>query len=159
MEGCCWASARDQFIQPYRQASPGGTTSLRLWRKGNCEAQTSWCCLEAELNICPKIWVELATHLDTALCIMSWILISNSCTLDTGITSPSELGREEIGSTRPTLRWEMSCFMTRVAWAAALMPVWKSDRLSSASLLAGVMVMWSGGVEDRNPKAAGWLEK
>ena len=40
MEDCCWACARDQLIWPYRQASLGGTTFLRLWRKGNCEAQT-----------------------------------------------------------------------------------------------------------------------
>ena len=33
-----WACARDQLIWPYRQASLGGITSPRLWRKGNCEA-------------------------------------------------------------------------------------------------------------------------
>ena len=37
MEDCCWACARDQFILPYSQASLWGTTSLRLWRKRNCE--------------------------------------------------------------------------------------------------------------------------
>ena len=159
MEDCCWACVRDQLIQPYMQASLGGTTSLQLWRKGFCEAQTSCCCLEAELNICAKIQAELSTHLDTALSGMSWTLRSNSCTSDTGITSPSESGREERISTRATLRWEMSCSVPRVAWAAAPMQVWNSDRLWSAFLLVGVKVMLSGGVEDQNPKAAGWLEK
>ena len=67
MEDCCWACTRDRLIWPYRQASLGGITSLRLWRKGNCEAQTSWCCLETELNTCAKVWAEFPSHLDTAL--------------------------------------------------------------------------------------------
>ena len=96
---------------------------------------------------------------DTALSRMSWFLISNSCTSDTGITPLSKLGREEIVSTRSTLRWEMSCSVSRVAWAAAPMPVWNSDRLGSAFLLAGVKEMLSGSVEDWGPKASGWLQK
>ena len=32
----------------------GGFTSWRLWRKGKCEVQTSWHCLETELNKCVK---------------------------------------------------------------------------------------------------------
>ena len=36
-----WTCAKDQLIQPYRQALLGGFTSLKLGRKGNCEAQTS----------------------------------------------------------------------------------------------------------------------
>ena len=72
MENCCWVCGRDQFIWPYSQASLGGTTSLRLWRKGNCEAQTSWHCLEAELKTCTKIQAELPNQLDTALSRMSW---------------------------------------------------------------------------------------
>ena len=43
-------SARDQLIWPYKQASLVGTESLILWRKGDCEAQTSWCSLEAEVK-------------------------------------------------------------------------------------------------------------
>ena len=46
-----------------RPVSLGGTTSLRPWRKENCETQTSWHYLEAELNTCAKIWVEFPTHL------------------------------------------------------------------------------------------------
>ena len=159
LEDCCWACARDQLIWPYRQASLGGIISLRLWRKGNCEAQTSQCCLETELNTCNKIWVELPTHLKTALSKMLWTLRSNSCTSDTGIMPPSELGREERVSRRATLSWDMSCLVSRVAWAAAPTPVWKSDRDWSAFLLAEVKVMLSSGVNDWNPKAAEWLGK
>ena len=58
MEDSCWIYTRAQLIWPYRQASLGGITSLRLWRKGNHETQTSWCSLEAELNTCTKIWAD-----------------------------------------------------------------------------------------------------
>ena len=95
MEYCCWVCARDplnQLIWPYRQASLGGTTSLRLWRKGNCEAQTLWCCLKAELNTCAQIWAEFPPCLDTALSRMSWTLRSISCTSDGGITPIGEYG-------------------------------------------------------------------
>ena len=34
-----WACTRDQLIQPYRHASLGGITSLRLWRKGNVQSK------------------------------------------------------------------------------------------------------------------------
>ena len=159
MEDCCWTCTRDQLIQPYRQASLGGITSLTLQRKGNCEAQTSGCCLETELNVSAKIWAEFPTHLETALSKMPWTLRSNSHTSDTGIMPPSELGREERVSTRKTLRQEISCSVSRVAWAAAPTPVWKSERDRSAFLLAEVKVMLSGGVEDQNLKAARWLEK
>ena len=64
---------------------------------------------------------------------MSWTLISYSHTSDTGITPPSQSGREEIASTRATLSWEMRYFVSRVAWAAVPMPVWNSDRLWSDS--------------------------
>ena len=84
---------------------------------------------------------------------------SKSQTSNTGITPPSESGREERVSRRATLRWEMSCSVSRVAWAAAPTPVCKSHRDLSAFLLAEAKVMLSGGVEDLNPKAAGWLEK
>ena len=111
MEDCCWACARDQLIRPYRLASLGGITSLRLWRKGNCEAQISWHCLETELNTCAKIQVELPTHFVTALSKMSWTLRSNSHISDTGIMPPSESSREERVSRRASLRWEMRCSM------------------------------------------------
>ena len=77
LEDCCWACDRDQLISPYRQASLGGTTSLRPWSKGNCEAQTSQCCLEAELNTCVKIQAEFPTHLDAACpeCHEPWEVI------------------------------------------------------------------------------------
>ena len=149
----------DHFIQPYRQAPLRGTTSFRQWRKGNCEAQTSQCCLEADLKIYAKSQAEFSTHFDTALSRMSSTLMSNSHTFDIGINPTSESGREEIVSARETLRWEVSCSLLRVAWAEATMPVQNSDRLWSAFLLARVNVMLSGGVEDQNPKAAGWLEK
>ena len=123
MEDCCWACARDQLIQPYWQASLGATTSLRLWRKGNCETLTSWHCLETELNTSAKIQAEFPTCLDTSLSKMSWTLRSNSCTSDAGIMPPSESGTEERVLTRTTLRQEMSCSVSRVAWAAAPMPV------------------------------------
>ena len=122
-----WACARDQLIWPYRQASLGGITSLRLWRKGNCEAQTSWHCLETELNRYAKMQAKFPTCLETALSKMSWILRSNPHTSDTGITLPSALGSEERISTRATQRWEMSCSISRVACAAAPTPVWKSE--------------------------------
>ena len=83
-----WTCTRDQLIWPYRQVSLGGITSLRLWRKGICEAQTSWHCLETELDRYAKIWADFPTHLETVLSKMSWILKSNSCTSDTGITPP-----------------------------------------------------------------------
>ena len=57
--------------QPQRQPSLEGTVSLRLWRKGNCEAQTSWCCLEAELETCAKVQAMVPTHLDMAMSRMS----------------------------------------------------------------------------------------
>ena len=79
MEDCCKACARDQFIESNRQTSLEGTTYLRLIRKGNCEVQTSWCCLDTELNTCAKIKAEFRTHMDTALSRMSWTLISKSC--------------------------------------------------------------------------------
>ena len=72
IEDSCWACDRDQLIQPYRQASLGEVTSLRLLRKGNCEAQTSWHCLETELSTCAKIWAEFPTYLETALSKMVW---------------------------------------------------------------------------------------
>ena len=122
-----WACARDKLIWPYRQASLGGIILLRLWRKGNCEAQNSQCCLETELNRCAKICAEFPTCLETALSKMPWIRRSNSCTSDTGITSPSASGSEERVSTRATWRWEMSCSVSRVAWAVAPIPVWKSE--------------------------------
>ena len=99
------------------------------------------------------------TCLDTTLSRMSWTLRSNSHSLDTGITPPSESGRGERVSTSEILRWEMSYSMSRVAWAAAPMPVWNSDRLWSAFLLAEVKVMLFASVEDWNPKAVGGLEK
>ena len=113
MEDCCWACARHHFIWPYRQASlEEGTTSLTPWRQGNCEAQTLQCCLEAELKTSTKIWVKLLTHLDRALSRMSWTSICNPYTLDTGITTPSESGREEIVSTRATWgeQWATLCW-------------------------------------------------
>ena len=89
MEGCYCACATDHFIWPYRQGSLGGTTSLRPSRKGNCEAQTSWHCLEAELKTWTKVQAELLSHLDTAL-------VSNSHTSEAGVTPSSESGREEM---------------------------------------------------------------
>ena len=159
MKDCCWACARDQFIWPNRQASLGVTTSLRLWRKGHCEAQISQHCLKAELNTCAKIQAEFPTSLDTSLTSISWTLIRKWHSLDTVISPPSESGREEIVSTRATMRWEISYSVLRVAWAAAPMPVSKSDRLWSAFLLAEVKVILSGGVEDQDPKSVWWLEK
>ena len=53
----------------------------------------------------------------------------------------------------------MSCSASRVARAAAPMPVWNFERLWSAFLLSGFKVMFSGGVEDQNPNAAGLLQK
>ena len=147
MEDCCWVCARDQLIWPYIQASWGGITSLRLWRKGNSQH-----CLETKLNTCIKLWVEFPTHLETALSKMLWTLRSNSHTSDTGIMPPSELGREERVSRRATLRWEVSCSVSRVAWAAAPSPVCKSDRDWSAFLFAEVKVMLSGGCNEQNPK-------
>ena len=151
MKDHCRACTRDQLRWPYRQASLGGITSLRLWRKG----QTSQCCLETELNTCTKIWVEFPNHFKTALSRMSWTLRSNSHTSDTGIMPPSELGSEEKVSTRATLTWEMRCSVSRVAWAVAPTPVWKSDRLWFVFLFAEVKVMLSGGVEGQNLKAVG----
>ena len=158
MKDCCWACARHHFILLYRQASLGRTISLQQWRKGNCDTQTSQCCLEAELGRCAKMWAELPAHLDTALSKMLWTLLSNSHTSETGTTPPSESGRRKI-VTRATPRQEMCYSMLRVAWTAAPMPVWNSDRLWLAFLMAGVKVMLSAGVEDKNPKAAGWLKK
>ena len=56
MEDCCWACARDQFVQPCRQASLGGTTSLRPWRKVNSEVQTSP--LRQEMSCSCQEWCE-----------------------------------------------------------------------------------------------------
>ena len=79
-------------------------------------------------------------------------LKNNSHTSDTGIMPPSELGREERVLTRVTLRWEMNCSGSRLAWAAAPTPACKSDRDWLAFLLAEVKVMQSGGVKDWNLK-------
>ena len=49
--------------------------------------------------------------------------------------------------------------VSKVAWAAVVMPVWKMERLWSVLLLAGFKVILSGGKEAQNPNAAGWLEK
>ena len=146
-----YACARDQLIWPYRQASLGGITSLRLWRKGKCEAQISQCCLETELNRCAKICAEFPTHLETALAKMPWIWRSNSCTSDTGITSPSALGSEEWVSTRATWRWEISCSVSEVACAVAPTPVWKSERLISLPVgrIQGDVISWSRGPESK----------
>ena len=73
-----------------RQTSPGGTVSLKLWRKRNWAVQISWCCLEAEFKRYTIIWVALQIHLDTAMPKMSWIWVHYSCTFETGITPPSE---------------------------------------------------------------------
>ena len=156
MEDCCWACVRDQLIWPYRQASLGGITSLRLWRKWNCEAQTSWHCLETELNTCAKTWLEFPTHLETALSKMSWPLRSNSCTSDTGIMPSPELAREERVSRRTTLRWEMSCSVSRVAWASAPTSVWKSHRLISLPLSRGQgdIIQWSQWPESKSYRVA-----
>ena len=126
---CYWACTRDQLIWPFRQVSLGGITSLKLWRKGNCEAQTSWCCLETELNTCAKIQAEFPTHLETALS-------QNVMNVEKQIT---HLRYRDNASLRiryrkeyqpgQLLRWEMSCSVSRVAWAAAPTPVWKSERL------------------------------
>ena len=154
IEDCCWACARHQLIWPYRQASLGGITSLRLWRKGNCEAQTSQHYLETELNTYTKIWAEFPTHLETALSKMLSNLRSNSHTSDTGIMLLSELSSEERVSRRATLRWEMSCSVSRVVWTTVPTPVCKSDTDWSAFLLED-KVMLSSGVDDQNLKAAG----
>ena len=150
------ACARDQLIWPYRQASLGGITSLRLWRKGNCEAHTSWCCLETELNRYAKMQAEFPTHLETVLFKMSWTLRSNSHTSDTGITPPSASGSKERVSTRTTLRWEMSCSVSRVAWAVAPTPVWKSERLISLPVgrIQGDVIWWSRGPESKGCRMA-----
>ena len=95
---------------------------------------------------------KFPTHLETAL-------RSNSHTSDTGITPPSALGSEERVWTMATHGWEMSCSMSKVACAAAPIPVWKSERDWSTFLLAEFKVMLSEGVEAQNPKDAGWLEK
>ena len=80
--------------------------SLKLWRKGNCEAQTSWCCWEADLKTCTKIWAVLPV-----LSRMSWILVSNSHTSETEITPPPESCRGEMASTsaNPGVRNELLC--------------------------------------------------
>ena len=99
------------------------------------------------------------TRLGNSIVQMLWTLKSRSGTSDTVITPPSELGSEESVSRRATLRKEMSCLVSGVAWGAAPTPVCKSDRDWSAFLLAEVKAMLSGGVDNWNPKAAGWLEK
>ena len=74
-EGCCWDYARDQLMWPWRHPSLGGTESLKMQRKGYCEAQTSWCCPEAELQRDAKIWAVFQSYLDIALCRISWIFV------------------------------------------------------------------------------------
>ena len=147
------------MCQQHRQASVGGITSLYCEGKGTEKPRlhnTAW---KQELNTCTKIWADFPTHLETALSKMPWTLRSNSHTSDTGITPPSELCREERVLIRATLRWEMNCSVSRVAWEAVPTPVCKSERDWSAFLLADFKVMLPGGVEDLNPNAAGCLDK
>ena len=105
-----------------------------------------------------EIWAVLPHHLDTVLSRMLWMLASNLCTSDAASTLPSEPFRGVTVSTRATLVWDIRCSVSKVAWAAALMLVWKSERLS-VFLLAGFRVMLLGGEEARNPNAVGCLKK
>ena len=54
---------------------------LNAVKKGNCEVQISWHCLEAEIIRYPTVWAILPTHFDAALSRMSLILISNHALL------------------------------------------------------------------------------
>ena len=102
---------------------------------------------------------EFPTCLETALSKISWIWRSNSHTSDTGITPPKpKVVRKEYQQGQPRGK-EMSCSMSRVACTVAPTPVWKSVRDWSAFLLAEFKEIISGGIEAKNPKAAGWLEK
>ena len=110
---------------------------FKLWRKGNCDAQT-WCCLEEELNRYVKIWAVIPTCLDIVLSRMSWILLSNLCTSELGITLSSEAYTKATVSTSAALVWNISSYVSKVACAGASMPVWNqkgSDQL--ISLLIG----------------------
>ena len=92
-----------------------------------------------------RIWAVLPTHLNTALSRMSQILVRNSCTSETGITSQSEPCREVIVSTNALLLREISCSVPKVAWAAALMLVRKLGRLISlhiCKILSDVIWWW-----------------
>ena len=62
-------------------------------------------------------------------------------------------------STKAPLVWEISCSVSKVAWAVAPMPVWKSERLWSVFLLAWFSEKLSYGKEAWNANVAGWLEK
>ena len=139
------------LVWPYSRAFLGGITSLRLWRKGNCEAQTSWHCLETELNTCAKIQAEFSTHLETALSKMSLTLRSKSHTSDTGITPPSELGRLERVSSRATLKWEVSCSVLSGMGCSTntSLKIW--ERLISLSFgrSQGDVIRWSRGPESK----------
>ena len=75
---------------------------------------------------------------------------------DTVITPPSELGREEKVSTMATLKQEMNCSMSRVAWATAPMPVWNSDRLISLPVgrSQGDVIWWCRGLESKDCRVA-----
>ena len=99
---------------------------------------------------------EFSTCLETALSKMSWTLRSNSHTLDTGITPPSASDSKERVSTRATLRWEMSCSMSRIACAAAPTPVWKSERLISFPVgrIQDDVIWWSRGLESKGCRMA-----
>ena len=84
-----------------------------------------------------KIQAILPNHLDRALSRSSWILVSSSYSAEAATISPSEPWTDVIVSTRVVLIWEISCSVSKVAWAATPMPVWKSERCWSILLLAG----------------------
>ena len=100
----------------------------------------------------------LPTYLDNSF-VKNVMNLNKSCIYDTGKTIPSESCKEVIGSTITVLIWTQSYPMCKVAWTAAWMPGWISERLQSVLLLGTFNAMISGIVAVQNPNAAGWLNK
>ena len=96
---------------------------LKLWREVKCKVQTSQCCLDTDFKRYTQIQAVLPTCLAIALSRMSWIWVSDSCTLKTWMTPPSESWRRAIVSTSAVLIWKITYPVSTVAWAAAPMPV------------------------------------
>ena len=90
---------------------------------------------------------------------MSCIFVHSSCNCEATSTPLSKpIGKATV-SMRAALVQEIRSSAPEVVWAATSMPVWKSERVWSTLLLAGVQVRISDGREAQNVNAAEWLEK
>ena len=137
----------------YKRKPQWGTEFLMFWRKGNWEAQTAQCCLEAEFIGYAKIWTLLPTHLDIALSRMSRLLVSNICPYEAAKMHHHNPIGSYINKGGSGIRSKLPCILSGMSSCtnASL----KIRKNLSVFLLAGFTGILSGDKEAQNANAAG----